>query len=365
MKKDIDRIVKEQGDSNPIKALGTLSGPQRKAKKHTTLAERAKPNWRQEAKEANLSTTIERNDKALNDEARETWVKENLGQATQKLTEQNSVFFEGNHIREIAMSAYGVLNAGQVQFMAAESGAWSQEAMSSNSGRDKKGRQAYTTPEMDGVERGMVYLVREMAVQKTFGVDASEQAIQDAGFLSDEQKDQRSLSHGGAWDFLLFRAARELARRQHLLPFVKAYEQRGLESPSVWLFPVWPPHNMQKESGGSSRARSRHGCRGQSPDPKTVLVVDEAGMVGSKSMREILYRAHKVGAKVILVEDEKQLQPIEAGGALHEVDQELTQIAPGASSQIQTIRRQKRRMDAKGRPQCRPREDRRSPPSFG
>ena len=39
--------------------------------------------------------------------------------------------------------------------------------------------------------------------------------------------------------------------------------------------------------------------------------------------------------------DERQLQPIDAGGALHAVDDELIKVAPGASSQIQTIRRQK------------------------
>ena len=48
-------------------------------------------------------------------------------------------------------------------------------------------------------------------------------------------------------------------------------------------------------------------------DAKTVLVIDEAGMVGTRQMKDILERAEAAGAKVVLVGDAKQLQPIEAG----------------------------------------------------
>lgn len=47
----------------------------------------------------------------------------------------------------------------------------------------------------------------------------------------------------------------------------------------------------------------------------TVLVIDEAGMVGSRQLNDILSHVHASGAKVILVGDSKQLQPIDAGGA--------------------------------------------------
>jgi conjugative relaxase-like TrwC/TraI family protein len=48
-------------------------------------------------------------------------------------------------------------------------------------------------------------------------------------------------------------------------------------------------------------------------DAKTVLVVDEAGMVGTRQMKDLLERAEAARAKVVLVGDAKQLQPIEAG----------------------------------------------------
>jgi hypothetical protein len=51
--------------------------------------------------------------------------------------------------------------------------------------------------------------------------------------------------------------------------------------------------------------------RGQEQlDPQTVLVVDEAGMVGSRKLTRLLEHAHQAQAKVVLVGDDRQLAPI-------------------------------------------------------
>ena len=52
-----------------------------------------------------------------------------------------------------------------------------------------------------------------------------------------------------------------------------------------------------------------------------VLVIDEAGMVGTRQMHKILEHAHEAGAKVILVGDNEQLQSIEAGGSFRGIIQ--------------------------------------------
>jgi len=49
-------------------------------------------------------------------------------------------------------------------------------------------------------------------------------------------------------------------------------------------------------------------------DSRTVLVVDEAGMVGSRKLGRLLDHAHQAGAKVVLVGDDRQLASIDAGG---------------------------------------------------
>jgi hypothetical protein len=49
-------------------------------------------------------------------------------------------------------------------------------------------------------------------------------------------------------------------------------------------------------------------------DARTVLVVDEAGMVGSRKLGRLLEQAQQAQAKVVLVGDDRQLAPIDAGG---------------------------------------------------
>jgi conjugative relaxase-like TrwC/TraI family protein len=49
-------------------------------------------------------------------------------------------------------------------------------------------------------------------------------------------------------------------------------------------------------------------------DPRTVLVVDEAGMLGSRKLTRLLEHADQAQAKVVLVGDDRQLAAIDAGG---------------------------------------------------
>jgi conjugative relaxase-like TrwC/TraI family protein len=49
-------------------------------------------------------------------------------------------------------------------------------------------------------------------------------------------------------------------------------------------------------------------------DDRTVLVVDEAGMLGSRKLARLLDHAEQAGAKVVLVGDDRQLAAIDAGG---------------------------------------------------
>src|SRR5690606_19580365 len=50
-----------------------------------------------------------------------------------------------------------------------------------------------------------------------------------------------------------------------------------------------------------------------------VLVIDEAGMIGTRQMERILTEAEKRGAKVVLAGDPEQLQAIEAGAAFRSI----------------------------------------------
>jgi len=61
--------------------------------------------------------------------------------------------------------------------------------------------------------------------------------------------------------------------------------------------------------------RTRDGQQGERVlDSRTVLVVDEAGMLGSRKLARLLDYAAETRCKIVLVGDDKQLASIEAGG---------------------------------------------------
>ncbi|MDQ2763707.1 MAG: AAA family ATPase, partial [Pseudomonadota bacterium] len=75
--------------------------------------------------------------------------------------------------------------------------------------------------------------------------------------------------------------------------------------------------------------------RGHGFAERTVLVIDEAGMIGSRQMERVISEVEKRGAKVVLVGDPEQLQAIEAGAAFRSIAERH------GSVEITDIRRQR------------------------
>jgi Ti-type conjugative transfer relaxase TraA len=102
----------------------------------------------------------------------------------------------------------------------------------------------------------------------------------------------------------------------------EAWEAAGYEVRGVALSGI-AAENLESGSGIASRtiASMEHGWQ-QDRDLLTsrdVLVIDEAGMVGTRQLERVLSHAAEVGAKVVLVGDFRQLQSIEAGAAFRSI----------------------------------------------
>ena len=67
---------------------------------------------------------------------------------------------------------------------------------------------------------------------------------------------------------------------------------------------------------------------------RDVLVIDEAGMIGTRQMEQVICEAETRGAKVVLVGDVEQLQAIEAGAAFRSITERH------GSAEITAVRRQ-------------------------
>lgn len=117
----------------------------------------------------------------------------------------------------------------------------------------------------------------------------------------------------------------------------EAWEGEGYEVRGVALSGI-AAENLEAGSAIPSRtiASMEHGWE-QGRDILTsrdVLVIDEAGMVGTRQMERVLSHARDAGAKVVLVGDPQQLQAIEAGAAFRSIAEQH------GSVEITEIRRQ-------------------------
>ncbi|MFL0691600.1 MAG: Ti-type conjugative transfer relaxase TraA [Agrobacterium tumefaciens] len=96
---------------------------------------------------------------------------------------------------------------------------------------------------------------------------------------------------------------------------------------------------LEKEAGIVSRTLSSwelSWSQGRGTlDEKTVFVLDEAGMVSSRQMAMFVETVTRAGAKLVLVGDPEQLQPIEAGAAFRAIADRI------GYAELETIYRQR------------------------
>jgi Ti-type conjugative transfer relaxase TraA len=194
-------------------------------------------------------------------------------------------------------------------------------------GQDARGEDRFTTRDMIEAERRLHQAAKLMAERERHEVnDADRQAAlaraEARGLvLSGEQADALAhvtdgrdlgivVGHAGTGKSAMLEVARE------------AWEAAGYEVRGVALSGI-AAENLESGSGIASRtiASLEHGWS-QGRDLLTtgdVLVIDEAGMIGTRQLERVLSHAADVGAKVVLVGDPQQLQAIEAGAAFRSI----------------------------------------------
>jgi Ti-type conjugative transfer relaxase TraA len=210
-------------------------------------------------------------------------------------------------------------------------------------GKDARGEDRFTTREMIEAEQHLHRAAKLMAERQRHSVD---DADREAAFLRAEQRglvlsgeqanalahitDGRDLGivvgYAGTGKSAMLGLAREAWD-------AVGYEVRGLALSGI------AAQNLESGSGISSRtiASMEHGWQ-QGRDLLTtrdVLVIDEAGMVGTRQLERVLSRAAEAAAKVVLVGDPQQLQAIEAGAAFRSIYERH------GGAEIEEVRRQR------------------------
>lgn len=210
-------------------------------------------------------------------------------------------------------------------------------------GRDGKDQERFTSADMIAVEERLGLSASMLVTSERHEVAdhnrhyALEGAAQRGMILSGEQRDafdhvtsERGLSsvvgYAGSGKSAMLGVARD------------AWEQEGYNVRGASLSGI-AAENLEAGSGIASRTIAsleyqwKHGREQLSE--RDVLVIDEAGLTGTRQMERVLSSARDAGAKVVLVGDPEQLQAIEAGAAFRSLAE-----AHGAV-EITEIRRQR------------------------
>ena len=210
-------------------------------------------------------------------------------------------------------------------------------------GMDGRGRERFSTREMLEVEarleRSAGHIVARSGHGVTAGVrDQADRAVQARGLsLSEEQRDALGRITG-AEDLALVVGYAGTGKSAMLGVAREAWEASGFTVRGAALSGI-AAENLEGGAAIPSRTiASLEHSWGQGRDELTsrdVLVIDEAGMIGSRQLDRVLAAAERAGAKVVLVGDPEQLQAIEAGAAFRALAERH------GASEITEVRRQR------------------------
>jgi Ti-type conjugative transfer relaxase TraA len=272
------------------------------------------------------------------------------------MTEKNSTFTRLQLLHAVAIDMQGVHNADQSNTVSAEDVMKRVDiVLNSESivelgtitrkeveGTDLKSGERYTTKEMLALESKMVKDAKSHSEKSTFAVDSKRvDKIAEKAGLSTQQTsalkhltDNKNMATVEGWagtgKSYLLNSARE------------AWEKEGYKVVGAALANA-AANNLESEAHIKSTSIARLNLdieNGKfSLDNKTVLVIDEAGMIGSRQMSDLIDKVQESGAKLVLVGDSKQLQSIEAGGAFKAISNEIGGV------ELNEVRRQTHAID--------------------
>ncbi|HED1613582.1 TPA: Ti-type conjugative transfer relaxase TraA [Escherichia coli] len=196
-----------------------------------------------------------------------------------------------------------------------------------------------TNREMIEAERAMIGSAEKLAGADSHAVEADKLAAVMNGYdtLSDEQR--AAVEHvTGAGRLAVIIGDAGTGKSFAMRVAKEAWEAEGYRVRGCALAGK-AADELQAGSGIDSRTiHSLEHAWKRGKDPLTsrdVLVIDEAGMVGSRQLGRVLEAAERAGAKVVMLGDDKQLAAIEAGAGFRAITERV------GAAEITQIRRQR------------------------
>jgi conjugative relaxase-like TrwC/TraI family protein len=174
----------------------------------------------------------------------------------------------------------------------------------------------YSTPRMLAVEQQLVDAAAQRVGEgaAVAGPEVVEAAIAARGYLADEQRDMvRALTTSG--DGVQVVLAKAGAGKTTALDAAReAWQRSGITVQGAALGSYATKELRDSGVQASTIARLMLDVQQYGLERGSVLIVDEAGMVGTRTLALLGEHARHAGVKLVLVGDDKQLPEIDAGG---------------------------------------------------
>ena len=185
-------------------------------------------------------------------------------------------------------------------------------------GRDTR----WTTPSLAKVEAALLRAADRPAVPSRFRPEAIRAAFAAAPQLSAEQHAavEHIASPGGV---VVVEAGAGTGKTTTARAVVDAARGSGLKV--VGLAPSWVAADELSTSTGipahaiARWRRDQIQGRAEALDPDTLIILDEAGMVGTRDMEAVLTAAAEAGARVVLTGDRRQLVAVQGASPLRSI----------------------------------------------
>lgn len=337
----LDRMAERGGRSRQSARVATLET--RRVKDYNVPSDRLRDEWRARASEmglgrAELDELLDRR-AARRPASPDVEVLSADLQGEDGITRQASTFDRRDVLREIAAAHHEGATVTDIEALADQ---WmaDREVVRLEDGAKRRhlGGPRHSTRDMLDLERR---LVDEAATRRSAGIAiASEAAVDEAlaqgTNLENEQAElvRRVTRSGDGVEVI--RAPAGTGKTKALDVARRAWERAGIP---VFGCALAARAAVELESTGgidsTTIARFMQDVeRGHGLRSGSVLVVDEAGMVGSRTIDQLARHAAETDSKLLLVGDDRQLPEIDAGGAFRGLAERLGAV------ELKTVRRQ-------------------------
>lgn len=301
--------------------------------------------WKGEAKslgfeEKDVVALTKKTKELATKEAKNELIKNRINETLTALVETDSVFTRADLITILTDKLTGVLDEKEIMKEAEKFVAMA-EVVKLGSREGQETRKVYmSTRSQIAVEQAIPLQARELATDAKHYIESSiiEAVIDKKKGISEEQAD--AVKYACSEGSLKVIAAFAGTGKSFLADSInRTFEESGYTTHI--LAPTWKAaHGVGKELGIERAAAiagfliklTKEGKDKITLGPKDLVMIDESGMVGTRSLNTLL--SHLNGAKLVLLGDPDQLNAIESGPALSIV---LNNIE---SKRIENIRRQ-------------------------